>query len=187
MSEEITAVIEILKKGGTILYPTDTIWGLGCDATDPKAIERVKKIKRRSVEKSFILLLGAKEQLPKYVENVPDIAFDLIQSYDNPLTIIYPKAKNLPPDAYADDGSVAIRIVKHHFCTELLSIFKKPIISSSANITGEPAPLSFNKISTLIINEVDYAVSQYHDEINCFKASTLIKINDDGLFEVLRD
>jgi len=187
MTEEIATVIEILKKGGTILYPTDTIWGLGCDATNPKAIDRVKKIKRRAVEKNFILLLGNKEQLLDYVENVPDIAFDLIQSYDNPLTIIYPKAKNLPEAAYADDGSVAIRIVKHHFCTELLSIFRKPIISSSANISGESAPLSFNKISPHIIEEVDYAVSLYHDEINCYKASTLIKIDDHGLFEVIRD
>ena len=187
MSEEVAAVIEVLKRGGTILYPTDTIWGLGCDATNALAIKKVKKIKRRALEKNFILLVESMEQLKQYVENVPDIAFDLIQSYDNPLTIIYPKAKNLPHDAFADDGSVAIRIVKHQFCLELLKFFKKPIISSSANVSGEATPLTFNKISPLVMKEVDYVVSQYHEEINCYKASTLIKIHDDGIFEVIRD
>lgn len=187
MSEEIKTTVEVLKRGGTILYPTDTIWGIGCDATNPEAIDKVKIIKRRSDDKNFILLLGSKEQLNQYVEDVPAIAFDLIQSYHNPLTIIYPKARNLPKGACADDGSVAIRIVSHHFCTELINTFGKPIVSSSANISGEPPALTYNKISPFILKEVDYAVSQYHNEINCFKASTLIRIDKDGLFEVLRD
>jgi L-threonylcarbamoyladenylate synthase len=145
MEKDIEKCYKVLRKGGIILYPTDTIWGIGCDATNHKAVQRIYDIKRRKETKSMIILLNDILKLEFYVEKVPAIAFDLINKYDNPLTIIFPNAKNIAKNVIADDGSIAIRIVKDEFCKWLLNLFNKPIVSTSANISGEETPLTLTR------------------------------------------
>ncbi len=153
-NEIILKAIEVLQKGGIILYPTDTIWGIGCDATNATAIEKVYRIKKRSESKSLIILVESIDQIYKYVDEMPQAALRLIKDTKKPLTIIYDNAKNLPLSLIAVDGSVAIRIVQEEFCKELILQFKKPLVSTSANISGEPSPASFKDISGEIKNEV---------------------------------
>ncbi|MCX6235845.1 MAG: L-threonylcarbamoyladenylate synthase [Bacteroidetes bacterium] len=186
MREELLKAVKILEEGGTILYPTDTIWGIGCDATNYKAVEKVFAIKRRQTVKSYIILLDQPEKLLKYVERVPDIAWDLISSVESPLTVVYPRAKNLAKNVVAADGSIAIRIIKDVFCQQLINLFNKPIVSTSANVAGEAAPLMFSKVSKEIINKVDYVVNVNRDKLNKLKPSTIIKINENGEYVVLR-
>ncbi|MDP4280949.1 MAG: L-threonylcarbamoyladenylate synthase [Bacteroidota bacterium] len=183
---EIAKSIEILRKGGTLLYPTDTIWGIGCDATDAKAVEKIYRIKKRSESKSLIILLASLEEIQNYVETFPEIARDLMSNVDKPLTIIYPKARNLAPNVIAPDGSIAIRIVRDDFCKKLITILGKPIVSTSANISGEPAPLVFRCVSPEISQQVDYVVGLYHDILHEVKPSRIIKLNENGEFNVIR-
>ena len=187
MHEEVIKTVKILKEGGTILYPTDTIWGLGCDATNPKAVQKIFKIKQRREAKSFIILLDQEEKLMDYVEHIPDIAWDLMHNIDRPLSIIYPKAKNLPKNVIANDGSIAIRIVRNEFCQRVISLFNKPIVSTSANISGEEVPAFFSKISPVLLEKVDYVVSLFHETINDIKPSTMIKFNNYNEFTVIRN
>ena len=182
----VAECVEVLRKGGTILYPTDTIWGIGCDATNTKAVEKVYRIKRRPEEKSSILLIDDDMKLFDYVENIPPIAIDLINSVRNPISIIYPKAKNLPENVIAQDGSIAIRVVKNTFCKKLINLFGKPIVSTSANISGQPAPLTYNDIAKEIFNEIDYAVVRSMEESLEIKPSTLVRFDKNGEFEILR-
>jgi L-threonylcarbamoyladenylate synthase len=184
---EIKNAVDALKKGGTILYPTDTIWGIGCDATNPKAIQKVYDLKQRSERKSLIILLHRIEDLSKYVKLVPDQAIELMNQMDRPLTIIYRNAINLPKNLIAEDGSIAIRIVKDDFCTALVSAFGKPIVSTSANISGESNPLMFSQVSEKIKNGVAYTLDYNRDQMNSIKASTIVKFNDNGAFEVVRN
>ncbi|MCK9303305.1 MAG: L-threonylcarbamoyladenylate synthase [Bacteroidales bacterium] len=185
-NENIAKAAKVLKDGGTMLYPTDTIWGLGCDATNEKAVEKIYKIKKRPPEKSPIILLDDELKLFEYVANIPPIAIDLINSVNNPVSIIYPHAKNLPKNVIAKDGSIAIRIVRHKFCKQLIGLINKPIVSTSANISGEPAPTFFNDISKEIINAVDFLVSREMEESIEVRPSTVVKFNDDGEFEIIR-
>ena len=186
MEQEIQNCITVLKKGGTILYPTDTIWGIGCDATNEKAIEKVYKLKKRPNQKSLILLLDDPVKLADYVKKVPEITWDLISNVDKPLTIIYPDAKNLPKNILGEDNSVAIRLVKNEFCRKLIREFGKPVVSSSANISGDPAPLVFRCVSREIIKKVDYVVNLYQDVLTEVKASRIIKLNEKGEFNIIR-
>lgn len=186
LEQEINNTLKVLKKGGTILYPTDTIWGIGCDATNYKAVEKIYKIKKRNQEKSLIVLIDEQEKLNDYVENVPEILYDLIDSIDTPLTVIYPNAKNLSNNVIAKDNTIGIRITKDFFCKKLIKLFGKPIISTSANFSGKESPIYFNKISKDIINQVDYVVDLYHDKIKEIKSSTIIKLNENGEFYVIR-
>jgi L-threonylcarbamoyladenylate synthase len=186
MEKEIKKCLEILAKGGSILYPTDTIWGLGCDATNAAAVEKIYHIKKRLESKSLIILIHDADSLNHYVDNMPDVAWDLMQCVDKPLTIIYPKAKNLPENVMGEDGSIAIRIVKNDFCKELIRRFGKPIISTSANISGEPAPLVYKCISQEIIEQVDYVVNFQREEIQEVKPSRIIKLNEHGEFNIIR-
>lgn len=186
MREEIIKTARILEKGGTILYPTDTIWGIGCDATNSKAVQKVKKIKSRYSEKSFIILLDQAEKLVQYVEKVPEIAWDLLNSIDTPLTVVYPNARNLAKNVIASDNSIAIRIVKDQFCQRLINLFNKPIVSTSANFPGEKPPMMFSNISREIINKVDYVVDVNRDKLKNLKASTMIRIREDGEYTILR-
>jgi L-threonylcarbamoyladenylate synthase len=183
---EILKANEVLKKGGIILYPTDTVWGLGCDATKIKSVERIFKIKKRPETKGFIVLLDQFEKLYDYVESVPDIAADLVNSFDRPLTVIYPKARNLAKNLLHPDGSVAIRIVRNEFCKNIISLFGGPIVSTSANISGEPAPLIYYKIDPAIISEVDYVIDLYRNRIDQVKPSTIIKFNEEGEYQIVR-
>ncbi len=184
--EEIKLAVEALKKGKVILYPTDTIWGLGCDATNSKAVEKVFKIKKRTENKSLIALVDSEERLKDYIKEVPPIAFDLIQNAANPISIIFPGAKNLAKNAIGSDGTVCIRVTTSEFCKELVRRLGKPIASTSANISGEDTALFFNQISKNILDTVDHVVGLYQDEINIPKASTIIKLEVNGRFEIIR-
>jgi len=186
MKEEIRKCIETLRKGGTILYPTDTVWGIGCDATNAKAVLKVYRIKKRLESKGLLVLLDRVEKLPEYVPEIPDIAYDLLQNVHTPLTIIYPEVKNLAKNISAKDGSVGIRIVTFEFCYKLIRMFKRPIVSTSANISGQPAPLFFKQIPGEIIKQVDYIVNLAQDEIHETKPSTNIKLKINGEFEIIR-
>jgi len=187
MEEEINKIVQILKKGGIIVYPTDTIWGIGCDATNKKAIEKIYKIKRRIQEKSFIILVKDKEELLRYVGDTPDILWDFAEQFNNPLTIIYPGAKNLPQNVVAPDGSVAIRITKDEFCKKIIENLNKPIISTSANISGDTPPLVFSMISDEIIKSVDYVAEYKRHRVTEIKPSTIIKITADGQLDIVRN
>ncbi len=186
LSDEVLKAFEIIKKGGVILYPTDTVWGLGCDATNTKAVERIFQIKKRAETKSLIILLDQFEKLYQYVKEVPQIALDLHTSITTPLTIVYPNAKNISKKLIPEDGSIAIRIVRDEFCQKLISLMNKPLVSSSANISGDPTPLMFFKISDEIIKQVDYVVNINQTRINQIKASTIIKFNEKGEYEIIR-
>jgi L-threonylcarbamoyladenylate synthase len=185
--QELWRVVEILRSGGTILYPTDTIWGIGCDATNFEAVENVYKIKHRVESKSLIVLLDDETLLPEYVEKVPDISFDLINSLDKPTTIIYSGAKNLASNVIAQDGSIAIRVTKDAFCRDLIKLFGKPIVSTSANISGDPSPVIYRDVPDDILNGVDYIVSLYHERMNSPKPSTIIRLFENGEFIIVRN
>lgn len=188
MTKEILETIKVLKQGGTILYPTDTIWGVGCDATNAHAVEKVYHIKRRSESKSFIILLDDISKLSNYVEVVYPIALDLIQQYTKPLTIIYPKAKNLAKGVPAEDHSIGIRVTHDPFCKALIEEFGKPIVSTSANISGQETPYSFDKVSEKIKKSVDYVVNYRQEEVSGqMHPSTIIKMQNDGTFTLVRD
>jgi len=183
---EIEKCIEVLETGGVILYPTDTIWGIGCDATNPKAVEKIYRIKKRLESKSLIILLADMKEIGKYVKTVPDIARDLMKNVERPLTIIYPNAQNLAKNVIAEDHSIAIRIVKNQFCKALIREFGKPIVSSSANIAGEPAPMVFKCISKEILDRMDYIVTLYQDVLQEVKPSRIIKLLENGEFHIIR-
>ncbi len=186
MSPEVDLCVSVLQNGGTILYPTDTIWGIGCDATNPVAVERVYRLKLRTETKSMIVLLADPGQLAGFVDPVPEVTRDLMQSIQKPLTIIYPGARNLASNVIAADGSVAIRIVRHAFCRDLITAFGKPVVSTSANLSGMPAPLTFREISTEILSGVDYTVEEGRDTAGEVKPSTIIRITGSGEFEIIR-
>lgn len=183
---DIVNCIETLKSGGTILYPTDTIWGIGCDATDEKAVEKIYKIKNRPDSKSMIILVADERDILQYVSS-PDLAvFDFLEEQTRPTTIIFEGAVGLPDNLVAEDGSVAIRIVQDEFCRHLIKRFRKPLVSTSANISGQPSPKSFSEISTDIKNSVDYIVQWRQDDVTESLPSQIIKWANDGTVTVIR-
>ena len=186
MNNEIKKCVEVLEKGGIILYPTDTIWGIGCDATSEKAVEKIYHLKKRVESKSLIILLADMKEISKYMKTFPDIARDLMKNVERPLTIIYPNAQNLAKNVTAKDNSIAIRIVKNEFCKKMIRAFGKPIVSSSANISDEPAPMVFKCISKEILDHVDYVVPLYQDVLQEVKPSRIIKLKENGEFHVIR-
>jgi L-threonylcarbamoyladenylate synthase len=183
---EINKCIDVLKQGGTILYPTDTVWGIGCDATNEEAVAKVYKLKKREDSKSMIILLDNEAKLLAYIREVPEQAYDLMDYSEKPITIIYPDAKNLAPNVIADDRSIAIRITKDDFCRRLIEKFRKPIISTSANISGDSAPASFSMINKEIIEGVDYIVNLRQNENHQVSPSTIIKLGLRGEFKIIR-
>lgn len=185
---EVANCVKVLNAGGTLLYPTDTIWGIGCDATRADSVSKVYKIKNREEDRSFIILLDDQSRLESYVEDVPVMAYDLLSAMDStPLTIIYPKGKNLAENVLGKDGSIAIRIVKSDFCLAMLKAFRKPIVSTSANISGEPSPLSFFSVSQQIIGGVDHVAMVKEGTVKETRPSRIIKLELDGMFTVIRD
>jgi L-threonylcarbamoyladenylate synthase len=178
--------VAVLQKGGTLLYPTDTIWGIGCDATNPTAVEKIYRLKKRTESKSLIILLDAVEKIGDYVAIVPDIAWGLVKNTKAPLTIIYPQAKNLAPNVIADDNSVAIRIVKNEFCIKLIRAFGKPIVSTSANISGGNPPADYQHIAPEIIRGVDYSVDKSLAGSHISQPSQIIKLEINGEFRIIR-
>ena len=186
LKEEINKAIEILKQGGLILYPTDTVWGIGCDATNAEAVAKVYALKNREDSKSMIILLDTENKLQSYVSEIPDVAYDLIEYSEKPLTIIYSGAKNLASNLINTDGSIGIRIAKHDFCEQLIQRFRKPIVSTSANISGENTPKIFSEISQDIIEGVDYVVDLEQMSSEPKQPSTIMKLEADGKFAFIR-
>ena len=175
-----------MEKGGIILYPTDTIWGIGCDATNEDAVKRVYEIKKRIDSKALIVLVDKPVKVEFYVREVPEIAWDLIDVADKPLTIVYPNARNLATNVLADAGSVGIRITQETFSRKLCERFRKAIVSTSANISGQPAPTTFNEISDEIKQAVDYVVTYRQDDPYQPSPSSVIWIGEGGVIKILR-
>ncbi|MFO7844022.1 MAG: L-threonylcarbamoyladenylate synthase [Bacteroidales bacterium] len=186
MQEDLKKALDVLKKGGVILFPTDTVWGIGCDATNKKAVERIYRIKQRSDQKSMLVLLDHAGKLSSYVKEVPDIAWDLIDLADKPLTIIYPQAQNLAQNLMAPDGTIGIRITQEPFTQKLIERFRKPIVSTSANISGEKSPGNYQDINPQIIDFVDYVVHWRQNDFTKATPSGIIKLGINGEIEVIR-
>lgn len=186
MTQEINKTIAILKEGGLILYPTDTVWGIGCDATNEKAVQKIYDLKQRVNSKALICLVANDFMLENHVAKVPEVAFDLIDLANKPITIIYDQPKGVAKNLIADDNTLGIRVATDQFCQYLINKFKKPIVSTSANLSGKPAPNSFSEISELITKGVDYVVDLNQENINN-SPSTIIKLGNDGTVKVIRE
>lgn len=186
MHDDIKKALEVLKKGGVILYPTDTIWGIGCDATNVEAVKRIYQIKKREDSKSMLVLMENPALLDRYVDDVPEIAWDLVEISTTPLTVIYPGAKNLAKNLIAEDGSIGIRFTKEAFTTQLLQRFRRPLVSTSANISGEKSPAFFDEISEEIKSQVDYIVEFRQDDRTPSTPSSIIKLGSGGRIDIIR-
>ncbi len=183
--ENLEKAIEALKNGKIILYPTDTIWGIGCDATDELACEKIKALKNRSDDKSFVLLVDSFQMIERYIPEFPSICYDLVDLSEKPLTLIYPKAKGLAPQVLAEDGSVGIRLTKDPICLKLIRSIKKPLVSTSANFSGKPYPKSFQEINPDLIKGVDVVVEERINE-RLENPSQIIKIGLDSSVKIIR-
>jgi L-threonylcarbamoyladenylate synthase len=186
MQNDLKKAFDILKSGGVILYPTDTIWGIGCDATNPEAVSRIYQIKKREDSKSMLILLENPAFLERYVNDVPEIAWELVEISNTPLTVIYPGAKNLARNLIAEDGSIGIRFTKEEFTAKLLQRFRKPVVSTSANISGQKAPAFFDEISEEIKSQVDYIVEYRQNDTTPAKPSGVIKLWPGGRIDIIR-
>jgi L-threonylcarbamoyladenylate synthase len=186
LTEEVNKSVSLLQQGKILLYPTDTVWGIGCDATNAKAVEKIFQLKNRHEQKSMIVLLDDKEKIKEFVSEVPSIAYDLIENAASPLTIVYPNARRLPKNLVAADGTIAIRVVKGDYCVEVIRNLGKPLVSTSANISGEPAPLTFDQISDVIKERVDYVVEVHRSRIRSVRPSTVLKLEKNGTFSIIR-
>lgn len=178
--------IQTLKSGGVLLYPSDTIWGLGCDVRNDQAIDKILELKNRPASKGLIVLISKIEQLSEYVEQVPDLAWDLVEFAEDPLTIIYPKGKNVSPSLLGPDGSIAIRLVKDEFCKGLIYRYQRAIVSTSANLSGEPSPLNFAGIAPSIVDGVDYVLKNPAGEGAAKKASKIVQLGLHGDYKLIR-
>lgn len=186
MQNDIREATNVLKRGGVILYPTDTIWGIGCDATNPEAVQRVFQIKQRNDAQSMLVLMENPALLNRYVNDVPEIAWDLAELSTTPLTIIFPGAKNLADNLIAKDGSIGIRITTEIFTVKLLQQFRRPVVSTSANVSGEKFSGIFDDISEKIKSRVDYIVNYRQNDINPAQPSSIIKLWPDGRIDIVR-
>lgn len=185
-TEIIRQALEVLKQGGVILYPTDTVWGIGCDATNEEAVRKVFKIKNRTDSKSLVLLANDLDMVARYVREIPSIAIDLVEVNDKPMTIIYPQGQLLAPSVLAQDGSVGIRIPMNDFCIELVRKLRRPLVSTSANISGEPTPKCFAEIDGAVKDAVDYVVPKNFEAGATGQASQIIKVGLGGEVEIIR-
>ena len=187
MMDEVKKAVEVLRQGGVILYPTDTIWGLGCDATNETAVKKVYDIKRRAETKSMLVLIDSPAKLQAYVSEIPDMAWELIELTTKPLTIIYPGARNLASNLINDDNTIGIRVTEEAFSKKLCEMFRKPVVSTSANISGEKSPALFADISKEIISQVDYVVNYRRDGDQPAKASSIIKLGVKNEIQIIRE
>ncbi len=185
MQSEINTALEILNKGGILLYPTDTVWGIGCDATNKNAVAKIYALKNREESKSMICLVNNTEMLGRHLQKVPKKALDIIKQSQNPTTIIYDAPKNIASNLIAKDNTLAIRIVNHSFCNALIEKLQNPLVSTSANISGDSCPKDFKEISEHILKGVDYVVN-LPSKKTTIQPSTIIKINNDGAIEIIR-
>lgn len=179
-------LIDALKNGKIILYPTDTIWGIGCDATNTAAIERIFELKKREANQSLILLVENVQRLQSLVD-VPEIAWQLMDVSEKPITIVYEKVKNLPKEVLAQDGSIAIRLVKDSYCKQLITKLNRPLVSTSANFSGEKSPMQFSEISEKLKTQVDAIATEKQNERSIYTGSSIFKIWEDGRFKIIRE
>lgn len=185
-NQEISLMAKLLEQAKTILYPTDTVWGIGCDATNEQAVSKIYQIKQRAESKSLIILVDSVKMLQNYVQTIPAKALEFLESSTRPTTIIYKNPQNLAKNVIASDDTIAIRIVQDGFCKELIQKFGKPIVSTSANVSGEATPNSFSEISRTILESVDYIVN-LQLEHQCDTPSRILRITDLGTIEVIRE
>lgn len=183
---DIENAVKVLRQGGVILYPTDTIWGIGCDATNPQAVEKVYKIKQREDSKALICLVDSDSRVQRYVRDVPDVAWDIMELATKPTTIILDGASGLAPNLLAEDGSVGLRVTREEFSKQLCYKFQKPIVSTSANISGEPSARTFKEISQEIIDSVDYVCSFRRGDKTKAQPSSIIRLRKNGEVEIIR-
>lgn len=184
--DDIKKAVEVMRAGGVILYPTDTVWGIGCDATNPEAVAKVYKIKQREDSKALICLVDSDARLQRYVRNVPNVAWELIECADNPTTVILDGAVNLAPNLIADDGSIALRVTHEPFSKELCYRFQKAIVSTSANISGQPAAQNYCDIAPELLEAVDYVCWSRRQEHKPHKPSSIIKLGQGGEVTIIR-
>lgn len=184
--DDIKKAVEVMKNSGVILYPTDTVWGIGCDATNAEAVAKVYKIKKRDDSKALICLVDSDARLQHYVRNAPEVAWNVMELATKPTTVIFDNAVNLAPNLIAEDGSIAMRITNEEFSKELCYRFQKPIVSTSANISGEPAAENYCDISEELINAVDYVCFSRRQEHKPHTPSSIIKIKNNGEIDIIR-
>lgn len=186
IAEDIRTAVQTLRKGGLILYPTDTIWGIGCDAANEEAVRRIFQLKRREDSKAMICLVDSANRMQRYLRQVPDVAWDLVEYADKPLTLILDGAVNLAPSLIAEDGSVGLRVTKENISHELCYRFERAVVSTSANISGEPSPACFDEISEEIKQGVDYIMRSRQNDLSKSKPSQIIKLGLDGQIKIIR-
>jgi len=185
-TNEINTCIKILNDGGLILYPTDTVWGIGCDATDEAAVQKVYALKNRDDRKALICLVANDAMLERHVENVPDLAYDIMDLSTKPTTIIYDAPKGVAKNLIAPDDTLAVRVASDRFCRNLITKFRKPIVSTSANVSGKPSPRGFHEISEAILKGVDYVVNLQSEQPNAVPSS-IIRLANDGKVKIIRE
>jgi L-threonylcarbamoyladenylate synthase len=185
INQEILNAYEVIKEGGIILYPTDTVWGIGCDATNAEAVAKIYKLKQRAETQSMICLMNGEKMIYNVFKEIPEVAWQIMDFSENPTTLILDKPRNVASNLIATDNTLGIRLIKEPFCFKLLERMKKPLVSTSANISGQPTPKSFKEISPEIIKGVDYVVNLHHEKING-KPSTIIKLTNDSQVKVIR-
>lgn len=185
MTQEINKAIEVLSRGGLILYPTDTVWGIGCDATNEEAVKKVYQLKQRADSKTLICLVANDAMLERHVTMVPEVAYDIIDLATKPTTIVYDQPKGIAENLIAEDDTLAIRVASDKFCQYLINKFKKPIVSTSANISGQPSPKQFSEIDEPVLNGVDYIVDLLQEKISG-TPSAIIKLSCNGVVKVIR-
>ena len=185
-NDDLNRAVKVLREGGVILYPTDTVWGIGCDASNPEAVAKIYNIKKRNEAKAMITLVSDLGMLERTVSGIPDVAYDLIEFSDKPLTIIYDKGMNVAHNLSASDGSLAVRLTQAPFAASLCSRLGRPVVSTSANCSGEPTPRNFSEISDEIKNQVDYVCLTCQNDSTLHLASTIMKLGEDGSFKIIR-
>ncbi|WP_412463612.1 L-threonylcarbamoyladenylate synthase [Flavobacterium mekongense] len=184
-NEEVHKAFEVIQNGGIILYPTDTVWGIGCDATNAEAVKKIYALKQREETKSMIVLMNGEKMMYNVFKDIPEVAWQILDLSEKPTTLILDNPRNVAANLIADDKTLGVRIVKEPFCFKLMERMKKPLVSTSANISGQPTPKSFKEISPEIINGVDYVVNLHRDKI-CDKPSTIIKLTSDSQVKIIR-
>ena len=187
IQEEITRALDVLRKGGLILYPTDTVWGIGCDATNEKAVQRIYELKRSENKKGMLVLVASADQAARYVDRAPEVAWQLMEVADKPLTLILPGAVGVAPNLIPEEGTLGIRVPRHAFCEGLLRRLGRPLVSTSANISGDPTPVSFDAISQEIRDGVDYVVDPDCEGEATGKASSIILLGENGEVKIIRE
>ena len=185
INQEILNAYEVIQKGGIILYPTDTVWGIGCDATNPEAVAKIYKLKQRAETQSMIVWMNGEKMIYNVFKDIPEVAWQIIDLSEDPITLVLDKPRNVAANLIAPDQTLGIRVVKEPFCFKLMEKMKKPLVSTSANISGEPTPKSFKEISPEIIKGVDYVVNLHREKI-AGKPSTIIKLTNDSQVKVIR-